>query len=114
MFTKKSGEQFAILTQIEASQKKRFFVENTYRVILLVLKELIYKANAVKIYNATSRLMRFENKNILLYYEKRKMLFFALYFYSVGIVTIVGLEPTDHFLLRFKWPSHDNGGHCVR
>jgi hypothetical protein len=24
------------------------------------------------------------------------------------------LEPTDHFLLRFKWPSHDNGGHCVR
>jgi hypothetical protein len=32
-----------------------------------------YNASAVKIYNATSSLVRFENNNIFAYYENRSM-----------------------------------------
>jgi hypothetical protein len=39
----------------------------------------IYNASAAKIYNATSSLVRFENKNIFVYNEKCHSLLQALY-----------------------------------
>jgi hypothetical protein len=37
-----------------------------------------YNASAVQTYNATSSLVRFENKNIFFYYEKRSSLVLLL------------------------------------
>jgi hypothetical protein len=39
----------------------------------------MYNASAVKIYNATSCLVRFENKNIFFFNEKRSTTTLALY-----------------------------------
>jgi hypothetical protein len=46
-----------------------------------------YNASVVKIYNATSSLVRFENKNILIYFE----------FYNIVVVNleIVQLAPDE-------------------
>jgi hypothetical protein len=50
-----------------------------------------YNASAVKIYNATSSLVRFENKNIFFYLKN------ALAHYSAGVVAVnfivIGLAP---------------------
>jgi hypothetical protein len=41
---------------------------------------VIYNASAVKIYNNTSSLVRFENKNIYFFYEKRSSLLQTRFF----------------------------------
>jgi hypothetical protein len=47
-----------------------------------------YKASAAKIFNATNSLVRFENKKVFFYFEKRSSL---IHMYSAGIV-VVNLE----------------------
>jgi hypothetical protein len=59
-----------------------------------------YKASAVKIYNATSSLVRFENKNIFFLLKN------ALAYYNAGVVAVnlkgVGLAPgSDLSILSF-------------
>jgi hypothetical protein len=51
---------------------------------------VIYNARAAKIYNATSSLVRFENKNSFFYLENN-----ALAYYSAGVVVVnSGVNPT--------------------
>jgi hypothetical protein len=42
-----------------------------------------YNASAVKIYNSTSSLVRFENKNVFFCFEKRS---YSLAYYNAGAV----------------------------
>jgi hypothetical protein len=46
--------------------------------------DLIYSANVVNFYNATGSLARFENKNILFYFEKRS----SVAYYNAGVVAV--------------------------
>jgi hypothetical protein len=52
-----------------------------------------YNASVVKIYNATSSLVRFENKNIFFYFEKTLLPTTTLALYLVVNFDVVGLVP---------------------
>jgi hypothetical protein len=53
------------------SQKYKAPAPNNLGLEPILRSRVMYNASAVKIYNAASSLVRFENKNIIFHYEKR-------------------------------------------